>query len=78
MSLLVEYFSDNKFSNVPSFSIHFKVLTFYVRNLIWSFLYFTTHSRVIHSRQNVLNADFRSYKCFQSISVSIAINAKYR
>ena len=49
-SLLVEYFSDNKFSNVPSFSIHFKVLKFYVRNQIWSFWTFTTHSRVINSR----------------------------
>ena len=52
-SLLVEYFSAHNFSNVPSFSIHFKVLKFYVRNQIWSFLHFTTHSRVINSRQNV-------------------------
>ena len=63
-------FSDNKFSNVPSFSKHFKVLKFHVRNQIhvWAFLHFTTHSRVINSRQNVFkkSADFRSYK---SISV---------
>ena len=36
-SLLVEYFSDDRFSNVPSFSIYFKNLNLYVRNQIWSF-----------------------------------------
>ena len=51
-SLLVEYFSDDKFSNVPSFSIHFKDLNFYVRNQIWLFLHFTRHRRE-YSHQNV-------------------------
>ena len=77
-SLLVECFSDNKFSNVPSFSKHFKVLKFHVRNQIpvWAFLHFTTHSRVRNSRQNVF---FKKVPISEVIKAFLLeINVKYR
>ena len=73
--LLVEYFSDNKFScRFPSFYIHFEVCQFSAGKRMWSVYTFETHSLVRNSHQNYSNiAYFRSY---QKISVSIGINAK--